>query len=364
LSKVIDYEYDYFGLWSPGGICRVRIYTQEGQLPFVVLTELEKNRSASVTNMAECIAAEIAERHTFLRVASGSAEPPFLLMVHHPRMPEEVRWGWEPSFCSVTFSSYEPRRTYSYPMANHGKRPPQSLRLGAATFVHLSEAEVHSLLGGRRESAGGRRLPQRRAADTRRQVPAPAPRPGDAQTLLGSRALGRQSGCVRAPGLQGCNDRARLRGIRGIFMSAPQPSLFSDPAHERRQAQKMRGEKTIIKVAYGKTDDAPPTFREREATVYGTVYGLLALMPALLWDGTRSRHRGWNITHVPSGLAIAPSIPEKAEALRVIYLLRDEDWSFRHKAQMPEKLRQKTRRLVEEASTKAAGAGSAILEER
>ena len=42
LSKVIDYEYDYFGLWSPRGICRVRIYTQEGQLPFVVLTEPEK----------------------------------------------------------------------------------------------------------------------------------------------------------------------------------------------------------------------------------------------------------------------------------------------------------------------------------
>lgn len=62
MSKVIDYEYDYFGLWSPGGICRVRTYTQEGQLLFVVLTELEKNRSASVTNMAECIAAEIAER--------------------------------------------------------------------------------------------------------------------------------------------------------------------------------------------------------------------------------------------------------------------------------------------------------------
>jgi len=143
-------------------------------------------------------------------------------------------------------------------------------------------------------------------------------------------------------------------------MSAPQPSLFSDPESERRQAQKMRGEKTIIKVAYGKTDDAPPTFREREATVYGP----LALMLTLLWDGTQSRHRGWNITHVPSGLAIAPSIPEKAEALRVIYLLRDEDWSFRHKAQMPEKLRQKTRRLVEEASTKAAGASSAILEER
>jgi hypothetical protein len=230
LNKVIDYEYDYFGLWSPGGICRVRIYTQEGQLPFVVLTELEKNRSASVTNMAECIAAGVAERYAFLRGATGSAEPPFLLMVHHPRTPEEVRWGWEPSFCSVTFSSYEPRRTYSYPMANHGKRPPQSLRLGAATFVHL-------LRGGGPLFARGVAVSPRevedfrtgRAADTRRQVPAPAPRRGDAQTLLGSRALGRQSGCVRAPGLQGCNDRARLRGIRGIFMSAPQPSLSATP---------------------------------------------------------------------------------------------------------------------------------------
>lgn len=69
------------------------------------------------------------------------------MILHHPRTPEEVCLNWEPSFCSVTFSSYEPRRTYSYPMANHGKMPPQSLRLGAATFVHLPEAEVHYLLG-------------------------------------------------------------------------------------------------------------------------------------------------------------------------------------------------------------------------
>lgn len=40
-----------------------------------------------------------------------------------------------------------------------------------------------------------------------------------------------------------------------------------------------------------------------------------------------------------------------------------EDWSFCRRADMPEELRQRTRRLVEEASTKATGAGSTILEE-
>ena len=46
-------------------------------------------------------------------------------------------------------------------------------------------------------------------------------------------------------------------------MSAPQPTLFTDPDYERRQAQKMRGQKAVIKVAYGNPDNAPPTFRER-----------------------------------------------------------------------------------------------------
>ena len=150
MRKVMDYEHGFFGLWSPGGVCRVRIYAGEGETPVVVLTELEKNRSASVTNMVEALAAEVSERHSFLNGARGNGgdeAPPFLLILHHPRTPEELRWGWKPSFCSVTFDSYEARRTHSYAMKNHGKRPPFRHRLGTPTFVHVSHAEVLSLTG-------------------------------------------------------------------------------------------------------------------------------------------------------------------------------------------------------------------------
>ena len=142
--KVADYEHGFFGLWSPGGICRVRIYREEGTVPIVVLTELEENRNTSVTNMAEYLAAEVAERHGIL----GAREtPPFLLMLHHPRTERDLAWGWTPSFCSVTFSSYDPQVRYSYAMANHCRNPPTRLRLGTPTFVHLDREEVFSLLG-------------------------------------------------------------------------------------------------------------------------------------------------------------------------------------------------------------------------
>ena len=51
MRKVMDYEHGFFGLWSPGGVCRVRIYTGDGETPVVVLTELEKNRNTSVTHL-------------------------------------------------------------------------------------------------------------------------------------------------------------------------------------------------------------------------------------------------------------------------------------------------------------------------
>ena len=130
-------------------------------------------------------------------------------------------------------------------------------------------------------------------------------------------------------------------------VKATQPTLFADPEHERRQAQRMRGQKAVIKVAYGNPDDGVPTYRERDATVYGP----LALLPGVVFDRAlgRSRHDGWSITHVATGLAISSPVPAKIEALRAIYLLKDEDWSFTRKEELPEALRRRTRRVVEEA---------------
>ena len=144
MRKIMDYERGFFGLWSPGGVCRVRIYEGEGRVPVVVLTELPKNRNTSVTNMVECLAAEVQDRHDFLR---AQEDPPFLLLLHHPRSEDELLWGLMPSFCSVTFSSYNAERHYSYPMANHGRKPAYRLKFGTPTFVHLDPKEAFSLVG-------------------------------------------------------------------------------------------------------------------------------------------------------------------------------------------------------------------------
>jgi hypothetical protein len=110
----------------------------------------------------------------------------------------------------------------------------------------------------------------------------------------------------------------------------------------------MRGQKAIIKVAVKNPDGGTPTFRERDAVVYGP----LALMPNVIFDRSegRTRNKGWNITHVETGFAVAPNVPSKEDALRVLYLLKDEDWSFRRPADTPEALKPKIRRLVEEAA--------------
>lgn len=124
-----------------------------------------------------------------------------------------------------------------------------------------------------------------------------------------------------------------------------QASLFSDPDHERRQAARMRGSKEVIKVAMGRAEDPVPKYRERDAVVYGP----LALMPTVKWDGWEGRHEGWTITHINTGYAIGPSIPKRADALRAIYLLKDEDWSFRHRNHVPPSLRERALAVLGDA---------------
>ena len=85
-------------------------------------------------------------------------------------------------------------------------------------------------------------------------------------------------------------------------------------------------------------------YREREATVYGP----LALYPTVVFDEYegRSRHEGWTITHVGTGYAVGPSVPRREEALRLIWLLKDEDWSFTDPARVPPRLRERLRELM------------------
>lgn len=127
-------------------------------------------------------------------------------------------------------------------------------------------------------------------------------------------------------------------------MSTAQPALFSDPAHELRMARRMRGEKALIKVAHTPKGGVLPVYREREARVYGP----LALHPKVVFDEYegRTRHEGWTITHVRTGYAAVPEVRERDEALRLIWLLRDEDWSFDNPSRVPPRLRESLRALL------------------
>src|SRR3982751_791506 len=58
-----DFIYHYLGFHIPGGICRVRIYQRKGQVPIMLVSELDENRNTSITNMAEYLAAELLLRY-------------------------------------------------------------------------------------------------------------------------------------------------------------------------------------------------------------------------------------------------------------------------------------------------------------
>lgn len=89
-----DYVHEYRGYWSEGGICRIRIYREEGREPVVVCSQLPENRNTSVTNMAEYLAAEVIGRH--------SLPTPLVWIEHYPEHEGEPgEWSL------VRFSSWQ-----------------------------------------------------------------------------------------------------------------------------------------------------------------------------------------------------------------------------------------------------------------
>ena len=63
MRKTHDYIHYYRGYWSGGGKCRIRIYQEEGEASVIICSQLPDNHNTSVTNMAECQAAEVIEQH-------------------------------------------------------------------------------------------------------------------------------------------------------------------------------------------------------------------------------------------------------------------------------------------------------------
>jgi hypothetical protein len=79
---IMEVIYEYHGLWTPGASCGLQIFSSLIDVPTVVLSELPCNGNTSVTNLVECIAAEVLQ--TYLAGRTGK-NPPFHCIEHYPR---------------------------------------------------------------------------------------------------------------------------------------------------------------------------------------------------------------------------------------------------------------------------------------
>ena len=105
--KCIETEHQFRGYEADadGGICRIEVYTADECPPLVVATELPKNPVASITNMAEYLAAEVMERYLTPTQLLGH-QPPLLWIEHYERTAADRRTGLTESWEQITFAHY------------------------------------------------------------------------------------------------------------------------------------------------------------------------------------------------------------------------------------------------------------------
>jgi hypothetical protein len=137
LELTYDDEYRFHGLWTDGGICRVRIFEGQGAVPVIIATELPANENTSVTNMAEYLAAEILEQHLPHRI--GSADP-LIWIEHYPERRHGAKRAPE-AYDLVRFERVTPTNVW---VGGHWRRS-----LGQPTWRHLEQGEVAQLIGKR-----------------------------------------------------------------------------------------------------------------------------------------------------------------------------------------------------------------------
>jgi hypothetical protein len=123
---------DYIHPTPRGGRCRVRVYLPEEDqdAPVVICSELPTNEGASVTNIAEQLAAEVIRYHRL--------HAPVVWIEHHPPITTD---GFAETFDLVTFSSYEVRERGPYLGETR-------LTVGEATWKRITRGMVEVLVGG------------------------------------------------------------------------------------------------------------------------------------------------------------------------------------------------------------------------
>jgi len=135
-EKTNDYLYEFHGYHTPGGVCRIRIYEKPADTPVIIATELPDNPNTSVTNMAEYLAAEIIAKHFPQRFEE---ERPVTWIEHYPPIEVRGKRGKKDEYSVVEFSSYTPRREYTFGQPR--------VRIGEPSWRHIDEDDLTRLLG-------------------------------------------------------------------------------------------------------------------------------------------------------------------------------------------------------------------------
>jgi hypothetical protein len=86
--KTVDVRHHFRGIWSDGGVCRVRVYEALARPPVVVLSELDENCNTSVTNLIEHLAYDVLLAYLPHRL---EAIPPAVVLEHYPPRPDRRR---------------------------------------------------------------------------------------------------------------------------------------------------------------------------------------------------------------------------------------------------------------------------------
>lgn len=145
MRKVVDELYSYRGTWDldPRGVCWVRIFTADGKVPVVILSELPANVSTSVTNMAEFLVPEILRRYLPERFEE---EVPAIVLEHYPtEYTPRGAIGRKATWDRLLFASWTPRVTELSGTTR--------LTIGVPDWMHLAEDEVIGLIGAEEVAA-------------------------------------------------------------------------------------------------------------------------------------------------------------------------------------------------------------------
>ena len=147
MRRTREFLHAYRGYHPPGAVCRIAVYEEPrpagavGRPPIVLATELPENRNTSITNMAECPAAEVIARcfpdWPAWLAALPPDTPPLVWIEHYPAdrvLPDRYRL--------VTFSHYRPAPTERH-TGGRGRR----LTLGTPRWQPVAPVTVGRLLG-------------------------------------------------------------------------------------------------------------------------------------------------------------------------------------------------------------------------